>query len=120
METRFLYKFQKWNLGSYRTYEEWKPCFVNPSFPARESSYRTYEEWKQHDKQCRHLSSFSSYRTYEEWKPKIKGIDISKGALFLPYLWGMETTDGNYFLVTERTFLPYLWGMETFWVAFKD
>jgi len=33
-------------LGSYRTYEEWKPCIMLFRFLIHFSSYRTYEEWK--------------------------------------------------------------------------
>jgi len=37
----------KSRLGSYRTYEEWKPTTVMPMIiAATPSSYRTYEEWK--------------------------------------------------------------------------
>jgi len=77
------------------------------------SSYRTYEEWKLRWFSKKYLPRTGSYRTYEEWKPKIKGIDISKGALFLPYLWGMETPLHPLRWCWDRPFLPYLWGMET-------
>jgi len=77
-----------------------------------------------------------SYRTYEEWKHR-SPFAISKSAVFLPYLWGMETwlnakskschtgyvltvpmRNGNAsvrfsFWIILCWFLPYLWGMET-------
>ena len=37
-------------LGSYRTYEEWKPTTRDIASITFLSSYRTYEEWKPHDK----------------------------------------------------------------------
>jgi len=33
-------------MGSYRTYEEWKPCPRSGANSKGYSSYRTYEEWK--------------------------------------------------------------------------
>jgi len=57
-------------LGSYRTYEEWKPLG---------DLYEVY------------ASAKSSYRTYEEWKPVYIRTIASVCSSFLPYLWGMET-----------------------------
>ena len=79
------------------------------------------------------LDLISSYRTYEEWKLDFHG-KIVNNTMFLPYLWGMETTrfcrSTSRYLRSYRTyeewkpwrhesakttnkFLPYLWGMET-------
>ena len=58
-----------------------------------------------------------SYRTYEEWK---RNLIYLRGCMvwrFLPYLWGMETTDISCLLGPRIRFLPYLWGMETSVVA---
>ncbi len=38
---------------------------------------------------------------------------MSKGTLFLSYLWGMETMKSLRVYKTESAFLSYLWGMET-------
>ena len=79
---------------------------------------------------------FGSYRTYEEWKQIVTNTIIIKSHLFLPYLWGMETSqafhtvlcpssvltvpmrNGNQIWLTWVKiwimFLPYLWGMETY------
>ena len=76
-----------------------------------------------------------SYRTYEEWKLVSAQLGLEPGALFLPYLWGMETKIkgirrimliGSYrtyeewkpsrpiaLIKSSAKFLPYLWGMET-------
>jgi len=101
-------------MGSYRTYEEWKPQFNN-----------SQKRW-----QC------SSYRTYEEWKPSRISAIVGANLWFLPYLWGMETSlgtqayiphfsvltvpmrngnsmYGTFFNAVSFVFLPYLWGMET-------
>jgi len=55
-------------VGSYRTYEEWKPSFLMASSFLLYSSYRTYEEWKQGNGISESEAGSSSYRTYEEWK----------------------------------------------------
>jgi len=77
-------------MGSYRTYEEWKPGSSGTGKTTYASSYRTYEEWKLeygfshmnsksvltvpmrngNDMKSIILAIFqnSSYRTYEEWK----------------------------------------------------
>ena len=38
---------------------------------------------------------------------------------FLPYLWGMETSQFDIEIVVDHKFLPYLWGMETSIVEFR-
>jgi len=77
-------------------------------------SYRTYEEWKLTHKNQRLEKSKGSYRTYEEWKHD-NGFNVSECLdTFLPYLWGMETSESCACRSTGHTsFLPYLWGMET-------
>jgi len=35
----------------------------------------------------------SSYRTYEEWKQRISKLRNKVQNSFLPYLWGMETSN---------------------------
>jgi len=60
---------------------------------SRASSYRTYEEWKRGWKWSWLGDLESSYRTYEEWKLEF-GVGLITGIEeFLPYLWGMETSD---------------------------
>ncbi len=99
---------------SYRTYEEWKPCFsASHSFTcvsflpylwgmetevthairvSWRCSYRTYEEWKPRSYGFLSLVPFpSSYRTYEEWKLMRICLFLWFKQRFLPYLWGMET-----------------------------
>ena len=57
-------------LGSYPTYEEWKPRYYlfRMDFTL-DSSYPTYEEWKPDGKSSVTPIGSSSYPTYEEWKP---------------------------------------------------
>jgi len=98
---------------SYRTYEEWKLCWICLATCSIPCSYRTYEEWKLNYQVPYGVPSDGSYRTYEEWKLS-KTSRTSKGALpFLPYLWGMETCISQHARITMARFLPYLWGMET-------
>mgnify|MGYP006972346440 CR=1 FL=1 len=54
-----------------------------------------------------------SYRTYEEWKLLPPSISHRTPNLFLPYLWGMETSTNKKSFLILTLFLPYLWGMET-------
>jgi len=85
--------FQLLTLRSYRTYEEWKHALMRLVCPTVQGSYRTYEEWK----------LFSCIFQ--------KVINL----LFLPYLWGMETSlSVEIKPSTVARFLPYLWGMETY------
>ena len=83
-----------------------------PAGRTRKSSYRTYEEWKLYSK----IS-----RRYVRW---VLTVPMRNGNLpclesstqyrtFLPYLWGMETTQVTSRVQHETKFLPYLWGMET-------
>jgi len=53
-------------------------------------SYRTYEEWKPIDPDRFTTTKVRSYRTYEEWK-LFASFVYSIPDRFLPYLWGMET-----------------------------
>jgi len=46
METLLHYLIKQRIIGSYRTYEEWKPPRHYPSPFQMYRSYRTYEEWK--------------------------------------------------------------------------
>jgi len=62
----------KYAVGSYRTYEEWKPFIVR----AIDTQF------------------LCSYRTYEEWKLCWDCEDLARSFEFLPYLWGMETREG--------------------------
>jgi len=55
-------------VGSYRTYEEWKPEIGSFVVTWKPGSYRTYEEWKHADYWTYLIDRFGSYRTYEEWK----------------------------------------------------
>ena len=68
------------SLGSYRTYEEWKPNTARKTWRNYYGSYRTYEEWKRAFCSANLSTSFSSYRTYEEWKRdfliKVKYRDV--------------------------------------------
>ncbi len=59
------------------------------------SSYRTYEEWKPLQYFISISWFYSSYRTYEEWKLGSLVNLIMLFILFLPYLWGMETTSAQ-------------------------
>jgi len=43
LKEKFCYRVQ---VGSYRTYEEWKPFWRRVKLIPFEGSYRTYEEWK--------------------------------------------------------------------------
>jgi len=56
-------------------------------------SYRTYEEWKLTNEKSFTIRIYSSYRTYEEWKPFCTSAILIRLLEFLPYLWGMETTE---------------------------
>jgi len=68
METKFQWFILCLYIGSYRTYEEWKPLFGASVDLAGYSSYRTYEEWKPTLFTTAITTQLSSYRTYEEWK----------------------------------------------------
>ena len=91
METTSLCHLHFFKNGSYRTYEEWKRIYEPSYIPSRPRSYRTYEEWK----------------------PFFGGIFELAQLKFLPYLWGMETSNFHEMLLYRPSFLPYLWGMET-------
>ena len=57
-------------LGSYPTYEEWKPSKMNAILAfIKACSYPTYEEWKQSSAGISMPVVSGSYPTYEEWKP---------------------------------------------------
>jgi len=87
------------NLGSYRTYEEWKLTLtMKDDSVLSKSSYRTYEEWKRYyrgeywkfalvltvpmrngnDETLfqRLQELLGSYRTYEEWKLQISPSNL--------------------------------------------
>ena len=56
-------------LGSYPTYEEWKPSKMNAILAfIKACSYPTYEEWKLFMKKRNKKEEKGSYPTYEEWK----------------------------------------------------
>ena len=101
--------------GSYRTYEEWKPTQIDETQQQEQGflpylwgmetrwsefrffvpflgSYRTSEEWKLCGTRPPLLPQSGSYRTYEEWKRMMRGGLVPAFLLFLPYLWGMETS----------------------------
>ena len=102
METRWYEMPMPTKVSSYRTYEEWKQYKIchhlSPSswflpylwgMETRKNVAKDDEKdgflpylWGMETTGLLQntLSTLSSYRTYEEWKPKIKGIDISKGA----------------------------------------
>jgi len=115
-------------LCSYRTYEEWKRGHGHFISSVKDSSYRTYEEWKlwnhKRSTQWRLVLTVPMrngnndiHRVNSPWVLQVLTVPMRNGnsvpslqfrwvcSSFLPYLWGMETTDGNYFLVTERTVL---------------
>ena len=80
-------------IGSYPTYEEWKPKVFGCVRFIYNGSYPTYEEWKHFRAIC--ITSFllfGSYPTYEEWKLSCVAISNSRFKWFLSYLWGMETS----------------------------
>ena len=114
METEIWYRWYKYELCSYPTYEEWKLC---KSF-------------------CSSAVEICSYPTYEEWKHNYFFVSTSSSSWFLSYLWGMETITNTTINVTITEvlilpmrngnsyyreiiynylimFLSYLWGMET-------
>ena len=105
-------------LGSYRTYEEWKP-YSNSSYQSVSIMFLPYL-WGMETRFSSPLfSSFppvltvpmrngniltshslkridvSSYRTYEEWKRFRTETFLGRVVRFLPYLWGMETVWKN-------------------------
>ena len=53
------------------------------------------------------------YSTYEELKPVSASMTICIKALFLQYLWGIETVSFPLSSTTLALFLQYLWGIET-------
>ena len=56
-------------LGSYPTYEEWKPSKMNAILAfIKACSYPTYEEWKLFMKKRNKKEEKGSYPTYEAWK----------------------------------------------------
>ena len=56
-------------MGSYPTYEEWKPKDTLEFIEYEEGSYPTYEEWKPSTVYNDEFNpSMGSYPTYEEWK----------------------------------------------------
>ena len=74
-------------LGSYRTYEEWKLEFAQRfGLECRIRSYRTYEEWKHVILLLLSLIQPGSYRTYEEWKQELLLRQDNRKFVFLPYL----------------------------------
>ena len=101
-------------MRSYRTYEEWKlATILQANGDLVIGSYRTYEEWKQrwfrHTKKHLLLVLTVPMRNGNPNCEKCNG----NGKLFLPYLWGMETTIAKRWSIHTNWFLPYLWGMET-------
>ena len=128
--------FKNKELGSYPTYEEWKPSFARCSIslisvlilPMRNgnegfeiknsnnlySSYPTYEEWKPYNSYWAFQFYLSSYPTYEEWKlpPPFQFV------LFFPRSYPTyEEWKLSILTLTNLAkwlwFLSYLWGMET-------
>jgi len=68
METDKYIEIAQKSVGSYRTYEEWKPKRMAAISGLQKSSYRTYEEWKLLGALAPFDTTICSYRTYEEWK----------------------------------------------------
>jgi len=87
--------------GSYRTYEEWKLELSERTTKSFRSSYRTYEEWKQRSR------SEATPRRYVLTVPmrngnnRVERQDII-GYQFLPYLWGMETSNSKNYTRKEH------------------
>ena len=80
-------------IGSYPTYEEWKPIDAKVIIAHLKSSYPTYEEWKPFYQTSLQKLEYSSYPTYEEWKQYYR-INISCGntVLILPMRNGNFST----------------------------
>ena len=84
--------------SSYRTYEEWKRKQIEELQAQLKGSYRTYEEWKPWNVRPSASVIMRSYRTYEEWKLRSPTLFLFHYTKFLPYLWGMETSDRRIWL----------------------
>jgi len=109
-------------------------CFFGFVFSNDVGSYRTYEEWKLRSTTYRSTKKHRSYRTYEEWKPglsfeyvsynSVLTVPMRNGNLLLPF-WVLPVClvltvpmrNGNILPKDKKRkppwFLPYLWGMET-------
>jgi len=98
---------KKFYVGSYRTYEEWKPSFYAKDNHKYLRSYRTYEEWKP---PCTHIHNhplLCSYRTYEEWKHREGNeFQITDWVLTVPMRNGNSVWSNT--VVNTIVFLPYL------------
>ncbi len=126
--------------GSYRTYEEWKPCWISTTTSGKISVLTV--PMRNGNVLLAHVYSIiikvltvpMRNGNYVCWLLN-RGVN-----LFLPYLWGMETLHfsptfqthqaGSYRTYEEwklrklfygqrscYVFLPYLWGMETKWTC---
>ena len=123
-------------LGSYRTYEEWKHGMVRREFAWKasflpylwgmETCYSIYihrsakcvltvpmRNGNSMNKRYFNTALLGSYRTYEEWKL----ISTSTGSSVGVSVLTVPMRNGNHGSILDKDkaakFLPYLWGMET-------
>ncbi len=100
-------------MRSYRTYEEWKRTWVDNLY--RKILFLPYL-WGMETTDCGHpqlLRCVCSYRTYEEWKLFVYSYKLTDKQFVLTV--PMRNGNASLYLLHHPgiPFLPYLWGMET-------
>ena len=92
-----------WNLQKKRATVTWKKLVF--TLPMRHWNISIKTTWLLH--------GLRFYPTYEALKQAGQYVEFDPYVPFLPYLWGIETTNCYLYPARAFWFLPYLWGIET-------